>query len=184
MRRILLAAAGGALLIVGFGANAQDKPPSPFNAVTGLLQKVTDTPSGWSRNMDGSYKHPESGVLCPTYFKTFRFESITGPSDDAPNIVGNCHYRDGEGRSASIRIRTYVEGWGSDESTAANDKALMATDGSAPPMLMRASVDHKTAASRLTVTTMRNGYLIDCSVAQIEHNIPRGDFPLYCTTIP
>jgi len=184
MRLLLIAAACGASVVAASSVAAQDKPPTPFNAITGILQKVTDTPSGWSRNMDGSYKHPESGVLCPIYFKTFRFESITGPSDDAPNIVGNCHYRDAEGRSASIRIRTYVEGWGSDQSTAANDKALMAKDGSAPPMLMRASVDHKTAASRLTVTTMRNGYLIDCSVAQIGHDIPRGDFPLYCTTIP
>jgi hypothetical protein len=50
-------------------------------------------------------------------------------------------------------------------------------------MLMRASTDKRTAASRLTVTIVRNGYLVDCSVAQIEHSRPKGDFPLYCTTL-
>jgi hypothetical protein len=68
-------------------------------------------------------------------------------------------------------------------SLAENDKRLMDGGPDAPPMLMRASVDRRTSAYRLTVTTVRNGYLVDCSVAQIEHSTPKGDFPLYCTTI-
>jgi len=170
-----------ALLVVASTPSLAD-PPNPLSPVTSVLQAITGTPVGWSRNLDGSYNHPQSGVLCPNSFKSFAFKELSPPSADNPNILGVCRYQDGEGRTGAIRVRKYVEGWGSDMSIADNDKALMAAD--APPMLMRASVDRKTGASRLTVTTMRNGYLIDCSVAQIEHFRPRGDFPLYCTTIP
>jgi hypothetical protein len=163
---------------------AQDQAPNPLKPVSDVLQAITNNPDGWTRNMDGSYKQAESGVLCPMQFKSFNLQSVSGPDAASANILGNCHYADGNGRSGSIRVRKYVEGWGSDITIAANDKTLMATDGSAPPMLMRASTDRKSGASRLTVTTDRRGFLIDCSVAQIEHSIPRGDFPLYCTTIP
>ncbi|HEY8947938.1 MAG TPA: hypothetical protein VIM56_03540 [Rhizomicrobium sp.] len=164
---------------------AQDKPTaSPLSPVTNVLSKITNSPDGWTKNLDGSYRQAASGVLCPFQFKRFELENVSGPSTENPNIIGACRYHDGNGRSGSIRIRKYVEGWGSDQSLAENDKRLMDGGPDAPPMLMRASVDHKTAASRLTVTTVRNGYLIDCSVAQIERSTPRGDFPLYCTTIP
>ncbi|HEY8699262.1 MAG TPA: hypothetical protein VIM02_16780 [Rhizomicrobium sp.] len=34
--------------------------------LTGLLESLAgNPPDGWSRNMDGSYKQAESGVLCP-----------------------------------------------------------------------------------------------------------------------
>ncbi|HEY2034359.1 MAG TPA: hypothetical protein VGH02_11795 [Rhizomicrobium sp.] len=184
MRLVRVACA--ALPILAFSilpSLAQDQtPPNPLMPLSNALSKIANLPDGWTRNMDGSYRQADSGVLCPMQFKTFALDDVQGPSTDNPNIVGQCRYRDGNGRTGSIRIRKYVEGWGSDESLAANDKQLMGAD--APPMLMRASVDHKTAASRLTVTTTRHGYLIDCSVAQIEHSIPKGDFPLYCTTIP
>lgn len=160
---------------------AQDNAP-PTAPISNVLQTIAHNPDGWTRNMDGSYKQAASGVLCPVQFKTFSLQEVTGPATDRPNILGVCRYTDGAGRMGSIRVRKYVEGWGSNESIAANDKDLMSPNP--PPMLMRASVDHKTGASRLTVTTVRNGYLIDCSVAQIEHSRPRGDFPLYCTTIP
>lgn len=164
---------------------AQDKaPPNPLSPVSNMLGKLTDTPDGWTKNLDGSYKQAESGVLCPFQFKRFELQDVRGPSTDNPNILGVCRYEDGNGRTGAIRIRKYVEGWGSDFSLADNDKRLMTGGADAPPMLMRASIDHKTAASRLTVTTVRNGFLVDCSVAQIEHSIPKGDFPLYCTTIP
>jgi hypothetical protein len=164
---------------------AQDKtPPNPLSPVSNVLSKITDSPDGWSKNLDGSYRQAASGVLCPFRFKHFELQDVYGPSTDRPNIIGVCRYEDGNGRTGSIRVRKYVEGWGSNQSIATNDKKLMAGGADAPPMLMRASVDRRTAASRLTVTTVRNGYLIDCSVAQIEHSIPKGDFPLYCTTIP
>ena len=170
-----------ALLIMAVTPSLAD-PPNPVSPVGAVLQTISGTPDGWSRNLDGSYKHPQSGVLCPTSFKSFDLEGLSPPPADNSNILGVCRYRDGEGRMGAIRVRKYVEGWGSEMSIAANDKALMAAD--APAMLMRASVDRKTGASRLTVTTAREGYLIDCSVAQIEPSRPRGDFPLYCTTIP
>lgn len=164
---------------------AQDQaPPNPMSPVSNVLSKITNSPDGWTKNLDGSYKQAASGVLCPVQFKSFGLDDVRGPSADNPNILGVCRYHDGNGRSGSIRVRKYVEGWGSDQSLAENDKKLMDGGPDAPPMLMRASIDKRTAASRLTVTTVRNGYLIDCSVAQIEHSTPRGDFPLYCTTIP
>jgi hypothetical protein len=164
---------------------AQDKtPPNPLSPVSDVLSKITNSPDGWTKNLDGSYKQAESGVPCPVQFKQFDLEKVIGPSTDNPNILGVCRYSDDNGRTGAIRIRKYVEGWGSDLSLAENDKKLMAGGEDAPPMLMRSSVDRKTAASRLTVTTARRGYLVDCSVAQIEHSRPRGDFPLYCTTLP
>jgi hypothetical protein len=164
---------------------AQDKaPPPPTQPISNILSKITNTPKGWTQNLNGSYKQAESGVLCPVQFKNFTLEDVKGPSEKYPNILGTCRYEDGRGRTGAIRVRKYIEGWGSDLSRADNDKQLMAGGADAPPMLMRSSVDRKTAASRLTVTTVRNGYLIDCSVAQIEHSTPKGDFPLYCTTIP
>jgi hypothetical protein len=186
MRLVRLAVA--ALPVLAFSvlpSLAQDKaPPPPTQTLSNILGKLTDTPAGWTKNLDGSYKQAESGVLCPIQFKQFQLDNVTGPSTDNPNILGACRYTDSSGRTGAIRVRKYVEGWGSDLSLAANDKQLMTGGTDAPPMLMRSSVDRRTAASRLTVTTTRRGYLIDCSVAQIEHSIPRGDFPLYCTTLP
>jgi len=186
MRLVRIACA--ALPVLAFSilpSLAQDKtPPNPMSPVSNVLSKITDSPEGWTKNLDGSYKQAESGILCPFQFKRFELQDLRGPSTDNPNIIGVCRYLDGNGRTGSIRIRKYVEGWGSDESLAANDKKLMTGGEDAPPMLMRASIDHRTAASRLTVTTVRRGYLVDCSVAQIERSTPRGDFPLYCTTIP
>jgi hypothetical protein len=182
MRVLLQTAAVCAASILAAPSLAQEPPASPLAPLSDIFQKVTNTPGGWTRNMDGSYKQSATGVLCPASFTSFTLDNVSGPSGDEPNIIGLCRYRDGEGRTGAIRIRKFVEGWGSDLSTSENDKALMEPDP--PPMLMRASVDRKTAASRLTVTIARNGYLIDCSVAQIEHGRPPGDFPLYCTTIP
>jgi hypothetical protein len=186
MRLVRIACA--ALPVLAFSilpSLAQDKTPlNPLSPVSNVLSKITDTPDGWSKNLDGSYRQAESGVLCPFQFKQFELQDVRGPSTDNPNILGVCRYTDGNGRTGAIRIRKYVEGWGSDLSLAQNDKKLMTGGEDAPPMLMRASTDRKTAASRLTVTTNRRGFLVDCSVAQIEHSIPRGDFPLYCTTIP
>jgi hypothetical protein len=156
---------------------------NPLSPVTSVLGKITNSPDGWSKNLDGSYKQAASGVLCPQRFKTFGLDDVRGPSADNPNILGLCIYHDGNGRSGAIRIRKFVPDWGSDMSLAENDKRLMDGGTDAPPMLMRASIDRRTAASRLTVTIVRNGFLVDCSVAQIEHSTPRGDFPLYCTTI-
>jgi hypothetical protein len=161
-----------------------EQPVTPLTPVTGVLQAVSGTPDGWTRNMDGSYKHPQSGVLCPMDFKNFRFDGFVAPSKDNSNVLGVCHYKDGEGRIGTIRVRQPGAVADPEGTIATNDKALLADGGDAPPMLMRASVDRKTGGSRLTVTIARNGYLVDCSVVQIEHDTPRGDFPLYCTTIP
>jgi hypothetical protein len=161
-----------------------DQAVTPLTPVTGVLQVISGTPDGWTRNMDGSYKHPQSGVLCPMDFKSFHFDSFVVPAKEDSNVLGMCHYKDGEGRVGTIRVRQPGAVTDPEGTIAANDKQLLAEGGDAPPMLMRASVDRRTGGSRLTVTIARNGYLVDCSVVQIEHNTPRGDFPLYCTTIP
>ena len=157
---------------------------TPFTPVTTVLQAVSGVPDGWSRNMDGAYKHPASGVLCPIDFKSFHFDGFVAPTTQDANVLGICHYKDGAGRFGTIRVRQPGPVTDPDGTVAANDKALLADGDGAPPMLMRSSTDRKTGGSRLTVTIARNGFLVDCSVVQIEHNIPSGDFPLYCTTIP
>lgn len=173
------------LLLAGLTVPAiAEQPVTPLTPVTGVLQAISGTPDGWVRDMDGSYKHPQSGVRCPTNFKNFHFDSFAAPSRENTNVVGVCRYKDGEGRIGTIRVRQPGAVADPEGTIATNDKALLADGGDAPPMLMRASVDRKTGGSRLTVTIARNGYLVDCSVVQIEHDTPRGDFPLYCTTIP
>jgi hypothetical protein len=188
MRPVRFACAVASLLAFSvLPSAAQDDgktPPNPLMPVSKMLSKISNMPDGWSRNMNGSYRHAASGVLCPERFKTFGLDDVRGPSQKNSNIVGLCIYHDGNGRSGAIRIRKFVPDWGSDMSLAENDKKLMDGGPDAPPMLMRASTDKRTAASRLTVTIVRNGYLVDCSVAQIEHSRPKGDFPLYCTTLP
>jgi hypothetical protein len=166
------------LFIPSVSSLAADSPLSPIGNV---LQALTDNPAGWTRNMDGSYRQAETGVLCPKQFKSFSLQGLVAPSDAQPTVLGVCRYTDGEGRTGTIRVRRYPDD-GMDATTVANDKALMAPD--APPMLMRASVDRPSAGTRLTVTIARKGFMVDCSVVQVERDRPKGDFPLYCTTIP
>jgi hypothetical protein len=164
---------------ISFAADAQINPLAP---VTKVLQVLTNTPDGFTNNLDGSYRHAASNVLCPVSFKSFRIQDVVGPSDKHSSVVGVCRYADGEGRTAAIRIRTYPDSGDVDAETVSTDKRLMEPD--APPMLMRSGFDRKTHYARLSVTVVRKGYLVDCSVLQPSHNVPAGDFPLYCTTIP
>jgi hypothetical protein len=182
--RLAVFAAAIALAMPGAASLAADSStPSPLAPVGSIFQAIAGTPDGWTRNMDGSYKNPASGVLCPSDFKSFTFDNFQSPAAGDTTVVGICHYRDGAGRVGTIRVRKPGPVTDPEGTIADIDKQLMATDGSAPPMLMRASTDRKTGGSRLTVTVFRNGYLVDCSVVHIEHNVPRGDFPLYCTTL-
>src|ERR1700743_1158403 len=67
---------------------AADAPAiNPLTPVTPVLQTVSGVPDGWSRNMDGSYKHPASGVLCPIDFKDFHFDGFTPPAKDDSNVL-------------------------------------------------------------------------------------------------
>ena len=178
--RVGFVCAGLAALALASAASAQQ---SQFPLSTVFSAMAGNVPAGWSRNMDGSYKQAESGVLCPKSFLNFNFQTIDGPSPDAPNVLGTCHYSDGNGRDGSIRVRRYVENWGDNLARSANDKLLMATDGSAPPMLMRPGTDRKSGGARLTVTVVRNGLLVDCSVWQPASSTPDRMFPLYCSTL-
>lgn len=151
--------------------------------LTGLLESLAgNPPDGWSRNMDGSYKQAESGVLCPKSFKSFAFKSIDGPVKDNPDQLGTCLYSGPAGRVGSVRVRRYAAS--GDGPLAANDKTLMAKDGTAPPLLMHAGIDRKNGGGRVTATVVRNGLLVDCSVWQPEHSAPKSDFLLYCTALP
>lgn len=152
-------------MLPSLAQDAGKTPPNPLAPLSNVLSKISNMPDGWTRNMDGSYRQAASGVLCPERFRSFGLDDVRGPSDKNPNVVGLCIYHDGNGRTGSIRIRKFVPGWGSDMSLAENDKRLMSGGPDAPPMLMRSSVDRRTSAYRLTVTTVRSGYLVDCSVA-------------------
>lgn len=169
--------------LVPFSASlADDTPPNPLSPVGSVLSAVTGTPDGWTKNLDGSYRQAASNILCPDEFKGFTLQGVGGASEPNSSVVGVCRYTDDAGHSGSIRIRSYPDSSDIDAATAANDKKLM--DANPPPMLMRDSFDRRTGNARLTVTIARNKYLVDCSVAQIGHERPRSDFPLYCTTVP
>lgn len=155
----------------------------PTAPLSGLMSTLAgDVPQGWSRNMDGSYKQAESGVLCPKSFKGFYFKTMEGPSKDSPDLLGTCMYSDGAGRIGSIRIRRY-DGHSDAGPLADNDKLLMAKDNP-PPMLLHTGIDRSNGGGRATATVVRNGLLVDCSVWHAEHSVPKSDFLLYCTTIP
>jgi hypothetical protein len=138
-------------------------------------------PPGWTRNMDGSYRQAQADVRCPMNFKSFNFQRFQPSDTDRPDVLGICYYGDGTGRVGSIRIRNY-KGSNDKSVLAENDKLLMAKDG-APPLLLHTGIDSKTGGGRATATVSRNGLLVDCSVWQPEHSVPRSDFLLYCTTL-
>jgi len=179
--RLALVGAAAAAMVFSSAVCAQD---NQFPLST-LISNLTGNslPAGWSRNLDGSFKQSDSGVLCPKTFQGYTMDNLIGPSPDRPNILGVCVYTDGAGRTGAIRVRKYLEGWGDDEATAENDKKLMATDGTAPPMLMRTGISRRTGGGRVTVTVDRSGYLVDCSVTQLGHETPDRAFALYCSTL-
>lgn len=186
MRISLVCAAVAAVAFssAGLAQPQQQQPQQPQTfPLSNVLTSIAggSTPAGWTRNMDGTYKQSESGVLCPKQFGGYDFASIDGPDAARPNILGVCRYSDGQGRTGAIRIRRYVEGWGDNVSLVSNDKTLMGQ--SAPPMLMRHSSDRPNGGSRLTVTVVKNGLLVDCSVWQASHETPNRSFPLYCSTL-
>jgi len=163
------------------GSNPAASPPPPPNPLSTILTKLTDMPPGWTRNMDGSYRQAQADVRCPMNFKSFNFQRFQPLETNRPDVLGICYYGDGTGRVGSIRVRNYKGS--SDKSVLAeNDKLLMAKDG-APPLLLHTGIDSRTGGGRATATVSRNGLLIDCSVWQPEHSVPRSDFLLYCTTL-
>jgi hypothetical protein len=164
------------------GANAAASPaPPPPNPLSTVLGKITGTPAGWSRNLDGSYTQAQANVRCPVTFKSFNFQRFQPSDADRPDVQGICYYADGNGRIGSIRVRSY-KGSNDKSVLAENDKLLMAKDG-APPILLHTGGDSRNGGGRATATVSRNGLLVDCSVWQPEHGVPKSDFLLYCTTL-
>ncbi|HTK79655.1 MAG TPA: hypothetical protein VL286_04370, partial [Rhizomicrobium sp.] len=163
---LLVASIAGWIALAGLTASGQ--PTAPLSGIMSTL--AGDVPQGWSRNMDGSYKHAASGVLCPKDFKGFVFRRAEGPSKENPDVLGTCYYSGDSGRIGTIRIRHYAGGETGPLSD--NDKLLMAKDA-APPMLLHAGIDRANGGGRATATVVRNGLLVDCSVWQPEHSTPR-----------
>ena len=157
-------------------------PPPPTGPVSNLLSTITNMPPGWTRNMDGTYRQSEADVLCPKVFKSFAFQRLQPSEPGRPDVLGTCTYAGDTGRIGTIRIRRY-SGEGDNGQLAANDKALMTKGASAPPLLLHTGIDRKTGGGRATATVARNGLLVDCSVWQPEHSVPKSDFLLYCTTL-
>jgi hypothetical protein len=176
------AAIGIISLGLALSCAATAAPIDMFYTSEANMTPAPDAPDGWKKNMDGSYTQSDSNILCPVSFKNFSLRNIDGPSVVQPNILGVCHYADNEGRRGAIRIRRYPSGYDVDAQTAKNDKLLMSSDP--PPVLMRNTTAKKTHDPRVVFTVARQGFLVDCGVSLSQHNKPRGDFPLYCTTIP
>ncbi len=175
---------GSALLALGALAIAgcsQMSFPSSTPAPTAAGPSADIIPAGWIRNLNGAYKETEADVVCPLGFAGYSFTRIEGPTGTNPEMLGTCFYSDGLGRVGTIRVRRYVK---SDDphALAANDKLLMKTDGTAPPVLLHSGMDRK-GGSRMTATVLRHGLLVDCSVWQPEHEVPRSAFPNYCTSL-
>ncbi|HEX3651504.1 MAG TPA: hypothetical protein VHU18_01630 [Rhizomicrobium sp.] len=195
MRILPAAVLTASLVMLAFAVQAQSEPaassqlppaagsataPPPANPLSTVLGKITGTPAGWSRNLDGSYTQAQANVRCPMTFKSFNFQRFQPTDSERPDVLGICYYGDGNGRIGSIRVRSYKGS--SDKSVLAeNDKLLMAKDG-APPILLHTGMD-RNGGGRATASVARSGLLVDCSVWQPEHSVPKSDFLLYCTTL-
>src|SRR3954468_7574796 len=74
MRSILFAGFAAGALLGPTAVEAQQpttQPPPPTGPVSNLLSTITNMPPGWTRNLDGTYRQSEAGVLCPKTFKSF-----------------------------------------------------------------------------------------------------------------
>jgi hypothetical protein len=89
----------------------------------GTAPVVTPPPDGWIAQADGSYAHPQSGVVCAKAIGTYNFVRLDGPSD--AGILGVCIYSGGDVRVGEIRVRKFIDGVGDTPLAVRNDRGLM-----------------------------------------------------------
>lgn len=144
-------------------------------------------PVGWSRSADGTYTHDASGVHCPPQIAGYSLKSIEGASD--PNFDGICTYEKAQGEIGLLRVRHYVEGVGETPLAIRNDYGLMHPDQS-PQKVVSAfrggpgPVVDGVETTQFVLTSVSNGYLLDCIARHKTKEMPPIDFPQACSGSP
>ena len=134
----------------------------------GFAQNPGDTPAAdpghWSMGSEAEV-HDGSGAKCPLMVTGFAPLQFQGAS--SANLLGTCIYASDSGNGdAGLSVRRYVP---STESKEANeyDRMLMEPKaGEDAPMMavQMAAVTTRdgTKGGKITITKVRNGYLVDC----------------------
>ena len=121
-------------------------------------------PEAWTMPPEGT-RHVASGTLCRASVDGFARMEFSGPA--SPNVLGLCVYIDETGTGdAGIRVRRYLPGIGSSRDEIQNDRALMEPGPEGAPLFAvrmdgAATRDGKNGG-RVTITKVRNGFLVDC----------------------
>jgi hypothetical protein len=137
----------------------------------------------WTMSPEGN-RHDGSGTNCTDDVAGFApLEFMKG---DGANLLGVCTYVDVTGTGdAGLRIRRYESGVGESRETIANDRALMEPDPvqGAPLFTVRmapATTGDGKQGGRITITKVRNGYLVDCFAEGATLEIASGKIALIC----
>jgi hypothetical protein len=144
-------------------------------------------PAGWSQS-ENTYTHTASGIACPTDVAGYTFKSIAGPSD--PNFDGVCTYDKGGSETGLIRVRHYVDGVGETPMAIQNDYRLMHPDIAGGPGKIMGTVRggpgpvvDGVQTYQLVLTTIHNGFLVDCISRHTDKSAPPSEFALACNRL-
>jgi len=127
--------------------------------------------------------HEASGTKClasVTGFDRMEFSAAADP------VLGTCVYIDDSGAGdAGVRVRRYIPGVGQSRSEIENDRTLMEPDPNigAPLFTVRmgaATTRDGKMGGRLTITKVRNGYLVDCFAEGASLEVASAKMALIC----
>jgi hypothetical protein len=123
-------------------------------------------------------------MTCPVEGAGYAFQRIDGPSE--PNFLGVCRYDNGKGITGLIRIRRYVEGVGETSLAIQNDYGLMHPDLSQGTIVVAfrggpGPMENGVQTYQFVLTSVRNGFMIDCIARQTVQGMPPDDFTTYCS---
>jgi hypothetical protein len=138
---------------------------SLFCAASAQSAETPPDPVQWTMSADGS-RHEASGVNCAE--NVVGFGPLQFQDGDGANLLGACAYMDATGTGdAGLRVRRYAPGEGESREAISNDRQLMEPDPrtGAPLFTVRmtpATTRDGIMGGRVTITKVRNGYLVDC----------------------
>lgn len=129
-------------------------------------------------------KHEASGTNCLAQVNGFQRMQFSGGVE--PNVLGSCLYVDDTGTGdAGIRVRRYAPGIGESQTEIENDRALMEPDPRGTPLFMarmgEATLRDGKMGGRLTITKVRNGYLVDCFAEGTTLQVASAKMALICS---
>ncbi len=137
----------------------------------------------WTMTAEGN-RHEASGANCLEDIPGFA--PLAFMAGDGGNFLGLCSYIDATGTgNAGLRVRRYVAGQGESQEAIENDRALMEpSPGGSPPLFAvrmgRVALGDGKDGGRVTVTKVRNGFLVDCFAEGATLNDASAKIALVC----